>query len=271
MTRSGVLPVWSCLLDYFLCYVLHCCYNYGESGRAHMIKIAVVEDDNGCAQRLCSFLERYGREKNEKLEVVHFSNGAELVRDYRPIWDVLLLDIEMPEMDGMMVARRVREVDGEVVIIFITNMGQYAIRGYEVDALDFLLKPVGYFPFSMKLDKALRYARSRQDTTLILSQEDGLRRVAARDICYVEVSLHRIHVHTLNGVISAPGSLAEIESQLAGEPFVRCNKGYLVNLRHVNLVRGDTVLVAGEDLLISRRKRKEFLQAVTDYYGGGGR
>ena len=236
-----------------------------------VLKLAIAEDDPQCAADLRSFVERYCREHRLELQIQVFPDGMELAEDYQPVWDVLLLDIEMPHLDGMKAAERIRAVDPAVLIIFITYMGKYAIRGYEVEALDFMLKPVGYFAFAMKLDKALRHARSRQCVRLVIPQEDGLCRIAARDILYVEVSLHRLSIHTADGVLLAPGSLAEIERQLAGESFVRCNKGYLVNLRHVRLVKGDTVLVGRDELLISRRKKKEFLQAITDYYGGGGR
>lgn len=234
-----------------------------------MIRIAIAEDDPSCCRVLEEHIARFREERGMEIESVVFSDGLELVDGYRPVWDVLLLDIEMPRMDGMTAAHRIRALDRDVVIIFITNMAKYAIKGYEVEALDFVLKPVGYFAFSTKLDKALLQVRSRPRKVLMVPQDDGVLRLSMGDIHYIEVIKHRLHLHTAEGVLTMPGSLSEMEQQLAGEHFVRCNKGYLVNLRYVTLIKGDTVQVAGDTLLISRRRKEEFLLAVTDYYGGG--
>ena len=108
-----------------------------------MARIAIVEDDAECREQLREYVEHYGQENREELEVLCFSDGAELVEGYRPVYDLLLLDIEMPNLDGMTAARRIRQVDSDVLIVFITNMAKYAISGYEVEAPGFMLKPVG--------------------------------------------------------------------------------------------------------------------------------
>lgn len=235
-----------------------------------MIRIAIVEDDDACRLQLESHVRRFGRERGEEIEPVLFSDGLSLADEYLPIWDILLLDIEMPRMDGMTAAQKIRALDRDVIIIFITNMAKYAIKGYEVDALDYVLKPVGYFALATKLEKAVRYVRSQAQQFLLVPEDDGLHRVPVRDICYIEVLKHWLYLHTTSGIRTMPGSLNEMEQKLAGKFFVRCNKGYLVNLRHVSLVKSNTVVVGGDELLISRRRKEAFLLAVTDYYGGGG-
>lgn len=237
-----------------------------------MIRVAIAEDDPICTERLQDYLERYGRENAETVEITLFSDGAELVEDYRPNYDLLLLDIEMPHLDGMTAAEKIRRLDSEVSILFVTNMAKYAIKGYEVDALGFMLKPVSYFQLALKLKKVQSCLQSRSQRSLMIPTEDGIKKLPAADVHYVEVLDHRLHLHTDQQVYITPGSLRDLEAELAGQHFVRCNKGYLVNLRHIELIRDDCVVMAnGDKLLISRRKREGFLLAVTGYYGKGGR
>ena len=106
-----------------------------------MAKIAVVEDNDAMRAQLCGFIAQYAQESGHQLDVTAFSDGAQLVEPYRPGFDIIFLDIEMPKLGGMPTAERIRRQDPDVVLVFVTNMAQYAIRGYEVDALDFVLKP----------------------------------------------------------------------------------------------------------------------------------
>ena len=119
-----------------------------------MPRIAVVDDQPDMRQQLCSMIDQYSRENNCMLEVTAFSDGAQIITNYCKGFDIIFLDIEMPELGGMDAAERIRTVDPDVVLVFVTNMAQYAIRGYEVDALDFVLKPVNYYQFSTKLARA---------------------------------------------------------------------------------------------------------------------
>ena len=115
-----------------------------------MLRVAVAEDNPKDRERLLSFLKKYGEEKDVQIEVAEYTDGSELLDQYRPCYDVIFLDVEMPQMDGMKAAEKIRETDEEVILIFITNMAKYAIRGYEVQALDFVLKPVKYDAFFLK-------------------------------------------------------------------------------------------------------------------------
>ena len=111
------------------------------------IRIGVVEDDPASCQLVLDYLNRYQQENGEQFTVSVFDDGARIVEKYTPVYDILLLDIEMSEMDGMAAARRIRERDDKVVIVFITAAPQYAISGYEVRALSYLLKPLPWFAF----------------------------------------------------------------------------------------------------------------------------
>ena len=233
-----------------------------------MAKIAVVEDNDAMRAQLCGFIAQYAQESGHQLDVTAFSDGAQLVEPYRPGFDIIFLDIEMPELGGMDAAERIRTVDPDVVLVFVTNMAQYAIRGYEVDALDFVLKPVNYYQFSTKLARALQRVQRRKGGQIALQTAGGVQLLNTEDIYWLETRDRMLHYHTSTGVWSVRSSLQNAEKQLAPYHFAKCNQCYLVNLRYVRAVQNDMVQVGEDRLGISRRQRAAFLAAVAAYVGG---
>ena len=235
-----------------------------------MPRIAVVDDQPDMRQQLCSMIDQYSRENNCMLEVTAFSDGAQIITNYCKGFDIIFLDIEMPELGGMDAAERIRTVDPDVVLVFVTNMAQYAIKGYAVGALDYVLKPVPYFAFSQQLQKAVNQLAKRTRHYLAVPVDGGMRRLDAATIYYIESEGHRVHFYTEDGDFSAPGALKALEEKLTGRLFARCNSGYLVNLAQVSGVQQNTVQVGPHELQISRPKRRAFLAALADYIGGEG-
>ena len=109
-----------------------------------VIRIAIVEDEEAVREQLIGYVQRYTRQYGTVFDIKTFSDGVEILEDYRPVYDLVLLDVEMKHLDGMETARKIRELDPDVMLIFITNMAQYAIKGYAVGALDYYLESEGH-------------------------------------------------------------------------------------------------------------------------------
>lgn len=159
------------------------------------IRIGVVEDDPASCQLVLDYLNRYQQENDEQFTVSVFDDDARIVEKYTPVYDILLLDIEMSEMDGMAAARRIRERDDKVVIVFITAAPQYAISGYEVRALSYLLKPLPWFAFSQELKKSIDMVRRNGDDSMLIETSNGQMRLNLADILYLESIRHTIVIH----------------------------------------------------------------------------
>lgn len=230
--------------------------------------IAIVEDDPDSRAQIAEFIHRFGTERGLKLKVERFQDGEEILANYRPGFDIILLDIEMPRMDGMSAAEEIRRQDEDVVLVFVTNMAEYAVQGYSVGALDFLLKPVEYDTFARKLSRAVSRVESREKAEILLITAEGVVRLDTKQIHYVEVQNRVLYYHTNSGIHKVRGTMQGAEKELEQRHFVRCNYWYLVNLRHVSEVRDAVAVVAGDELEISRRNRSAFLHALTNYVGG---
>ena len=161
-----------------------------------MVRIVLVEDDLQYRTQLHEYIMQYASRTGEPISVTEFSDGDEIALHYKADYDIILMDIEMTFMDGMTAAEEIRQKDRDVVIIFITNSPQYAIKGYAVDALDYILKPVSYFAFSQRLERALSRMRRREEKYFTVTTRDGTHRVAFSHLYYVESNGHNLLYHT---------------------------------------------------------------------------
>lgn len=233
-----------------------------------MIRIAVVEDDEDYIAVIKKYIVRYMKEKGDTISVDVFRDGNQIVFDYQPVYDIILMDIEMPKMDGISAAEKIRELDKDVIIIFITNMAQYALKGYQVRARSYILKPVNYYSLALELQEAIATISRKVDDTILLKDDDVLKKISVNDIYYLESQQHYIIVHTKSGNIRIRESMKNMERRLEKSYFQRCNVSYLVNLAHVSSIDRDIVVVGGERIPMSRQKSKSFVSALTDYIGG---
>lgn len=231
---------------------------------AERVRVGVADDSEASREVLVAHLRRYERENRVEFSVRTFTDGSELVRDYRSDFDIVFLDVQMEQMDGFETARAIRARDQEVVLVFVTNLGQYAIRGYEVNALSYLIKPVSYFAFARELRRGVALAQRPGASALLLRTAEGVVRVDPADVLYIESNRHRMMVHTLGERYSLTGTLKKFEAELADQGFFRCNSGYLVNMRHVVAVDQSACrLTGGVELVVSRARRRAFLDALT--------
>ena len=229
-----------------------------------MIRIIIVDDDCLVAAALKTILEA-----SSEIEVLALGeDGNDAVRLYGELQpDILLMDIQMKFVDGMTAAKEIRKMDSEVTIIFISNLAQYAIRGYEVDALDYIIKPVTYFAFSQKLSKAISRMQKRKNRFITVTVKGGVQRIDTTDIYYVESFGHNLIFHTKQQDYISGVTMKSAEELLANMNFSRGNKCYLINLEHVEGIQDNCAIINGEKLMLSRNKKTSFMQELTKYWG----
>ena len=233
-----------------------------------MINLAIVEDEDSYASQLAEFITKYQLESGNSFNVTRFKDGDEITNGYNSRFDIILMDIEMKFMDGMTAAEEIRKLDQNVVIMFITNMTNYAIRGYQVDALDYVLKPVSYFAFSQKLERAISRIRKSESNVITIDVSSGVKKLDIDNIFYIESEGHNLNFYTRGGEFTIRARLSDYEAQLAQYNFFPSHKGYLVNLKHVDGVENGCCHIAGKQLLISRARKSDFMNALTDYMAG---
>lgn len=233
------------------------------------MKLAIVEDNALFTETLRGYMERYADAHNMKCEIDAFPTSDQFLFHYKPGYDCIFLDMDMPGTHGLDAAKELRKTDSNVLIVFSTSYTQFALDGYEVAAAGYLVKPYSYEQFSMTMARVQRKREAQQNRMIAVRNRDGETEIAADGLYYVEQSRHHLLYHTDVGVVDVWGTMPMAVEKLAEfSGFAKCGASYLINLRHVKAVETDTVLVESEQIPISHGKRKEFLQALNIFLSG---
>ena len=231
-----------------------------------MVNIAIVEDNVEECERIREHIAHFFAERGEEYSETRYGNGMEFLSDSRTIYDIVFMDIEMPVMNGMDAARKMRETNKRSILIFVTRLAKFAIAGYTVDALGYILKPATAYAVGLHLRRAMeRLASLRTGHNVVLMTKGGAVTFPLNTVLYVEIFNHKLKYHTTAGEYEAYGKLDDEERKYG---LVRCGRSFLVNLSFVTALVGSEIMLSnGETLPLSRSMKSEFIKAYMRHLG----
>ncbi len=232
------------------------------------IRIAIVENEKEAGDTDIALLSRYGKENEVDIKTELFINAYEFL-DSEEDFDAVLMDIDMPGINGMDASIRLRQKNDKLDIIFTTNLPQYAVDGYKVQALDFVIKPVTFANLSFALDKVAEKKRCALNGSFFLKIGGLERKFQNEDVIYFEMMNHNILIHEVGlEPFKVRGSLKLVEEVVNPELFVKINSGIIINLSKVKTFEdGMAIMDDGSSLPISRSHKKEFAVRLAEFYG----
>jgi DNA-binding LytR/AlgR family response regulator len=246
----------------------------GKKGKepVEQLSIAICDDEAEQAAYLKSLAEKWAAGRREPVGIAGFESGESFLFRYEDEgpFQILLLDIQMAGVDGLSLAKKLREKGDQAQIVFITGFPDYAAEGYEVSALHYLRKPVSEEKLFQVLDRAVSRL-DRQEKQLLLPVQGEIRRVPVSAVLYCESFGHTSSLVTREESLELRMSLTELEEKLQGE-CVRCHRCYLVGIRHISRIsKTELILDGGKALPLSRRLYRQVNQAFIQYFQGAER
>lgn len=232
-----------------------------------MLHIAICDDEQDFVHHLNKMLDQYAAETGEEIKVTAYYDGKELIERYDTTIDLIFLDIQMDSVDGLEAAERIREKDETVGIIFLTSLKQYALEGYKYQAVNYIVKPMKYIRLKVELNR-WREKYQRKNPYIVVKNDHGSFKVDLNSLHYVETYRRNLLLHTDGKTVTCYKSMKDMEKELEPYGFFRCHTGFLVNMAFVKQVeRLDVELISGETVYVSKPKKKEFMEALAQYWG----
>lgn len=233
------------------------------------MRIAICEDNREHMEILEEMVNRWSKKECEQAYIGHYESAEQFlfcVKD-EPCYDLAFLDIQMSKINGLQLARMIREEDQMIFLVFTTALKKYAPKGYEVSAFRYLIKPLQEGEVFQALTKASEMIKDRKKEAIIVTQSDESRRVFKDDIYYIEVDNHHIILHLREETMRFKAKLKEFEIQFKEPQFCKCHRSYIVNLKYAGKISREGVEIDGKVTLpISKSQWEALNHCYMEYY-----
>jgi len=233
------------------------------------LKIAICDDEKLQLDLLEKYCTGWLSDNKIQATITTYSSSEGFLFSYEDNknYDILLLDIQMKELNGISLAKRLRERGDNVSIIFITGVKDFVFEGYHVQAIDYILKPVEEKKLKSALSRAYENIQ-RKEPQLIIQIDNGLIRLNEKDIQYIESVGHNTYLYTTNGIYQAKKGISAVENELTENFFYKCHRSYIINILHIDYISKNDVKINNTIIPIARGKWEELNKAFLNYYRG---
>lgn len=230
-----------------------------------MFNIAIVDDDSTIQEELNHFIIEYSNDKKSEMNIKTFSCAEDFLSYNDSTFDIIFMDIELGKLNGMDAIKQFRQTGHDNLVIFVSYLQHYAIDGYSVNAFDFIVKPLNYYDFKLKMDRAIEKLSISKSKELVISTKGEKVIINTDDLIYVEVERHSLIYHLKQKSYRTTGSMKKAIEDVKGLNFSLCNQCYLINLSYVTKLSRNEVFVNGIPLIISLPRRKQFESDLLSY------
>ena len=219
-------------------------------------------DNDDLSSCLTKFAERF----QIKFELTSIKTGISFLSSYKKRYDLIFISIELPDINGIQATRELRKIDQDTFLILLSNVSHYALDGYELEASDYILKPIKYQNFERKLSRILKKIILKNDESILINLGNKKKVININEIKYVEIMSHDIMIHLDKEIVKTTGVLTKFEKTLNNPKFKRCSACALINLSYIDEIKGNDIkLITGEIIRIGRTKKKEFIKELNAY------
>lgn len=232
-----------------------------------MIEIGICDDELSYREEIHYILKKIFKSYPINYNIYEFSSGEELLNNYPKELDILIMDIHMKNLNGMDTARRIRQFDSSLEIIFITSYSEFMQEGYEVKAYRYILKPINEKKISKNIIPCINQSMKNKHNYLTIKVKNHIDRIKIDSIIYIETDKPNILIYTHDNVYSTRMSISKMDKKLSEFGFFRCHNSYIVNLKLIQTMNGISVSLEGMDIPVSKYRIKELKLAITNILG----